>query len=270
MERLRRALDRARAERDTKLRIAAQIATEHRPIVAAPEPFVLTHTRIASTDSSLLRANQVMSADAVGPVGPAFKMLRTQVLQRIRSRNWNTLAVVSATPGDGKTFTAINLAIAIAGDPNHTALLTDLDFHHPSVHKRFGIQPTFGIEDCLRGDSTISDALVSPQGYRKLLLLPARGPVPDSSELLASERSRRVVRELKDRYPNRIVLFDLPPVLGGDDALAFAPQVDAVLMVVGEERTRREDLLRSFEILRNIPIVGTVLNGSRTDPALVY
>jgi protein-tyrosine kinase len=67
-----------------------------------------------------------------------------------------------------------------------------------------------------------------------------------------------------------VVLFDLPPVLGADDALAFAPQNDAALVVVGEERTCREDLLRCFEILHDIPIIGTVLNGSRTDASLAY
>ena len=80
----------------------------------------------------------------------------------------------------------------------------------------------------------------------------------------------RLIRELKERYRNRVVLFDLPPVLGADDALAFMPQVDAALLVVGEEHTRREDLLRSFEILREIPVIGTVLNGSRTDVSLTY
>ena len=88
--------------------------------------------------------------------------------------------------------------------------------------------------------------------------------------MLSSERTRRVIVELKERYPNRVVLFDLPPVLGADDALAFAPQVDAALVVVGEEHTRREDLQRCFEIMRVTPVIGTVLNKSRTDTSLAY
>ena len=185
-------------------------------------------------------------------------------------RDRNTLAVISPSPKDGKTFTAINLAIAIAGDTNHTTLLVDFDFRSPSVHQRFGIRPEIGVEQCLRGEATIAETLINPQGYPKLVLLPAREPVSNSSNLLSSERTRRLIRELKERYPNRVVLFDLPPVLGADDALAFAPQVDAALVVVGEEHTRREDLLRCFEIMRNIPIIGTVLNGSRTDASLAY
>jgi protein-tyrosine kinase len=270
MERLQKALDLARAERDGK-RVAA---AARRPEPAAPtnmqDTLILSHARVASTEPSVLRANGVMPADASGPAGHAFKMLRTQVLQRLRRRGWNTLAVISPTPKDGKTFTAINLAIAIAGDTNHTTLLVDFDLRNPSVHRRFGIEPEIGVEQCLRGEAAVSEALVNPQGYPKLLLLPARNPVSNSSNLLSSERTRRVIREIKERYPNRVVLFDLPAVLGADDALAFAPQVDAALVVVGEEHTRREDLQRCFEIMRDIPVIGTVLNGSRTDASLAY
>jgi protein-tyrosine kinase len=272
MERLKQALDLARVERDAK-RLAAAPApqpTERSAAATTAETLVLSHTRIAGTEPSVLRANGIMPADCSGPTGHAFRMLRTQVLQRLLQRNWNTLAVVSPTPGEGKTYIAANLAIAIAGDTNHTALLVDFDLRNPSVHQRFGIEPEIGVEQCLRGEAAVSDALINPQEYRKLLLLPARGPVKDSSELLASERTRQLTREVKERYADRVVLFDLPPVLGADDALAFAPQVDAALIVVGEERTRREDLLRCFEILRNIPIIGTVLNGSRTDDSLAY
>ena len=275
MERLRKALDLARAERDRKRGAAAFVPAAFvpaatPPVESPPDLPALTHARVLSTDPASLQANGVMPPDAAGLIGPAFKMLRTQVLQRLGARGWNTLAVVSPTPDDGKTFTAINLAIAIAGDSNHTALLVDFDLHEPSIHRRFGFEPEFGVEQCLRGEIAVPEALVNPQGYHKLLLLPARGPVSNSSELLGSERARQVVREIKERYADRVVVFDLPPVLGADDALTFAPQVDAALVVVGEEHTRREDLLRCFEILRNIPIVGTVLNGSRSDATLAY
>jgi len=121
MERLKKALDLARVERDA-LRLAAAPApkpTQRPAAVNTAETLVLCHTRIAGTEPSVLRANGVMPADCSGPTGHAFRMLRTQVLQRLRQRNWNTLAVVSPTPGEGKTYIAANLAIAIAGDTNH-------------------------------------------------------------------------------------------------------------------------------------------------------
>jgi protein-tyrosine kinase len=270
MERLKKALELARAERARKLFAAAPTLAEPPAAAIMQDTLVFSHTRVTSIEPSVLRANGVMPAEASGPAGQAFKMLRTQVLQRLRQRGWNTLAVISPTPADGKTFTAINLAIAIAGDTSHTALLVDFDLRNPSVHQRFGIQPRIGVEKCLRGEAAVSRVLVNPQGYPKLLLLPARESVTDSSNLLSSERTRRLTRELKERYRNGVVLFDLPPVLGADDALAFVPQVDAVLVVVGEEHTHRGDLLRCFEILRDIPVIGTVLNGSRTDTSFAY
>jgi Mrp family chromosome partitioning ATPase len=270
MERLQKALELARTERARKLLAAVPTLPECPAPAITQDTLVFSHTRVASSEPSVLRANGVIPADASGPAGHAFKMLRTQVLQRLEQHGWNTLAVVSPTPEDGKTFTAINLAIAIAGDTSHTTLLVDFDLRNPSVHQRFGIRPDIGVEQCLRGEAVVSQVLINPQGYPKLLLLPAREPVANSSSLLSSERTRRLTSELKERYRNRVVLFDLPPVLGADDALAFLPQVDAALVVVGAEHTHREDLVRCCEILRHIPVIGTVLNGSRTDTSFAY
>src|SRR6202047_577465 len=147
MERLKKALDLARAERDAK-RLAAAPApkpTERSAAADTAEALVLSHIRIASTEPSVLRANGVMPADCSGPTGHAFRMLRTQVLQRLRQRNWNTLAVVSPPPCERETYIATSLAIAIAGDTNHTALLVDFDLRNPSVHQCFGIEPEIGV-----------------------------------------------------------------------------------------------------------------------------
>lgn len=267
MERGQKALERARGD-SGEYSLSEQLDLPEP--VNSQDTLIAATTRIVPVDEKRLRANGILPPDSNGPAGHAFKMLRTQVLHRLRQRRWNTLAVISPTSGDGKTYTAINLAIAIAGDTNHTTLLVDLDLRNPRVHERFGIYPEIGVEQCLIGEASVSQALVNPQGYPKLVILPARMPVSNSSDLLSSAQTRTVIRELKERYPNRIVLFDLPPVLGADDALAFAPQIDAALVVVGEERTRREDLLRCFEVMHDVPVIGTVLNASRTDRSAAY
>jgi Mrp family chromosome partitioning ATPase len=94
--------------------------------------------------------------------------------------------------------------------------------------------------------------------------------VAQSSELLASEKARNLVADLKTRYKDRIVIFDLPPVLGSDDALSFVPLVDAVLLVIAEGRTRIEDVRRCFELLKDRPVIGTVLNQSRAGAGAQY
>jgi Mrp family chromosome partitioning ATPase len=193
-------------------------------------------------------------------------MLRTQALQLLRKHGFNSLAVVSPAPDDGRTLTAINLAIATAEDPDHTALLVDMDLRQPSVHRYLGLDVVHGVGDCLRNERDVADVLIRLETYPKLVLLPGAGPVRQSSEMLSGVNGRRLTEELHKRYTNRVVIYDLPPLLATDDALAFLPHVEAALLVVHEGRTRREDVQRCLELLRDTPIVGTVLNGSR-EPA---
>jgi Mrp family chromosome partitioning ATPase len=138
-----------------------------------------------------------------------------------------------------------------------------MDLRNPGVHRTLGFEPALGIEDCLQDDRPVQEAIVRVVGYERLAVLPARSAVEHSSELLTSERAARLVAELRARYANRVIIFDLPPVLLADDALAFSRSVQAGLMVVGEGRTKRDDVMRSMVLLRDLTIVGTVLNGSR-------
>jgi Mrp family chromosome partitioning ATPase len=225
---------------------------------------------IVQLDGARLEREHILPPSAGGANGGAYKLLRTQVLRRLDQLQANTLAVISPTAGAGKTLTAINLAIAIAADHRRTALLVDLDLRNPSVHRRLGFEPTLGIEDCLQDDRPVQEAIVRVVGYERLAVLPARAVVEHSSELLTSERAARLVAELRARYTNRVIIFDLPPVLLTDDALAFSRSVQAGLMVVGEGRTQRNELMRSMQLLRELTIVGTVLNGSREPVAAPY
>ncbi len=282
MERLQKALEEARERRVREWALQPQPAALAPPTVVPiaqsasgssteDTALLFARTQVAPLDKSKVRVNRLLLPGVVGDAAYAFKMLRTQVLQRLKQRNWNTLAVVSPAPGEGKTFTAINLAIAISGDTNVTSLLVDLDLRRPRMHTRFGIEGGVGISQVLRGEAELSDALVHPEGYERLLLLPGgEGSVHNSSELLSTERAQDIFRDIKQRYQNRIVIYDLPPVLGADDALSFMPQVDAALVVVGDGRTRRDDLLRLFEIMGHVPVLGTVLNGARGDRSRSY
>jgi Mrp family chromosome partitioning ATPase len=227
--------------------------------------------RIIALDEDRREHERILPAGGIlGVTGGAYKMLRTQVLRRLKELKATTLAVLSASNGEGKTLSAINLAVAIAADPGYTALLVDLDLRNPNVHRRFGFEPELGVEDCIEQGREVRDAMVQVAGYDRLVLLPARGRVELSSELLATERMTELVLELRTRYPNRIVIFDLPPVLLADDALAFSRNIQAGLFVVAEGVTIREDIARSMALLRHVPIVGTVLNGSRDNAGAYY
>jgi Mrp family chromosome partitioning ATPase len=227
------------------------------------EGAVRTPARIADVDPLRLESERILAPGAAAPHSVPYKMLRTQVLRRLDKLGVNSLVVVGTTADTGKTLTAINLAITIAADRERTALLVDLDLRKPSVHRRFGIEATMGIDDCLRDAGNLQEAFVHPRGYDRLLLLPARERSLDSSELLSSRRTEELILEMRNRYRDRVVIFDLPPVLQADDALAFARHAQAALIVVGEGRTRRDDLVRTVELLTDVPIIGTVLNGAR-------
>ena len=197
-------------------------------------------------------------------------MLRTQVTQRMQQRGWNTLGVLAPTSGDGATTVALNLAMAIAMDPRRSALLVDFNLRQPGVARALGIPGEPGVEQCLTREYRIEEVFVRLKGYEHLLLAPASGAVAQSSELLGSDAARKLVAELKTRYADRIVIFDLPPVLESDDALSFTPLVDAVLLVIAEGQTRIEDLRRCFELLKDRPVIGTALNRSRASGNAAY
>jgi Mrp family chromosome partitioning ATPase len=218
--------------------------------------------RVHELEPERRERERILLPGATGEFGAPYKLLRTQVMRRLNELGANTLAVLSPFRGEGKTLTAINLAIAVAADHNHTALLVDVDLRNPSVHQRLGFEPSCGIEDCVQQRRPIHEAMVKIKGYERLTVVPARAPVEQSSELLAMRRMAELVQELKCRYLNRILIFDLPPVLMADDALAFSRHVQAGLLVVTEGRTAREGVTYSLTILNKLPIVGTVLNRS--------
>jgi len=272
MDRIRKALDLARLERARPGGPArADAAADARPAEfaarAAPMSIVYSRTRVFTAEPEVLERNRIVNPDSDAAVVAAYRMLRTQVLQRMEANSWRSLAVFSPGSRDGKTTTAINLAISLAGGRLNTVLLVDFDFKRPMVASRFGLVPEAGVDDVLLGRARVEDCLYHPRGYDRLVVLPACAALDNSSEILAAPRSRDLVAELRRRYPERIVVFDLPPVLNADDALSFAPLIECGLVVAAEGRTRRNDLLRTIELLIKTPLVGTVLNRAADVPA---
>lgn len=207
----------------------------------------------------VLARNLLIEAGATSEVYSAYKILRTQIIQRLQENGWNTVAITSPTRGSGKTLTAINLAMSIAQEFDYTVLLVELDLINPAFHQFLGFNHQKGIVDHLLYDVPIPEILLNP-GIDRLLVIPAGSPVRNSSELLSSSKMTRLVEELKLRYADRIVLFDLPSVLSADDAMAFSPYVDTALLVVEEGETRIDDVRRALDYLRSAQILGIVVN----------
>jgi protein-tyrosine kinase len=269
MDRIRKALDLARQDR---ARLVEKETTETTELQArASEPAVAAQalgtiayakTRVFSPPPAVLESHRILDPSGSAPAAAAFRMLRTQVLQRMDEKGWRSIGMLSPNADEGKTTTAVNLALSLANDRHHTVLLVDCDLKRPSIASTLGITPEFGLNDVLTGSARIEQCLYHAAEFDRLVVLPGRATIMNSSEALSGPRGRELVSELRARYPDRLVLFDLPPVLGADDALAFLPSIECGLVVVAEGLTPREDLLRCMELLRNIPLVGTVLNRS--------
>jgi Mrp family chromosome partitioning ATPase len=278
MDRIRRALDLARLERDNPTEashpdrggqpfVPDLAAAGSSPARTPPTSIVYNQTRVFSPSPAVLEANRIVNPASSDPAAAAFRMLRTQVLQRMDANGWRSLAIFSPGAEDGKTTTAVNLAVNLANDRRHTVLLVEFDFRRPSLAALMGLSPEFGADDTLAGNARVEDCLYHAEGFDRFVMMPARGKMANSSEVLAGPRSREVVSELRARYPERILVFDLPPVLNADDALAFAPLVECGLVVASEGRTRRDDLVRTIELLHKTPLVGTVLNRASDTPS---
>lgn len=218
-----------------------------------------TYTRRVTVDMDRLRRNRLIVEGSDPTLGEAYKLLRTHILHSTKREGRNTLMVTSPLPNEGKTLTTINLAIAISQRVGQTVLLVDGDLRNPSMHRYLDLPSGPGLVDYLASGYPIAESLVHPEGLASLVVLPAGQPTTQSGELLSSPLMVDLVRELKHFYPERYVLFDLPPLLYADP-LAFAPLVDGVILVVEAGSTPREEITRAVEMLQKFPVLGCVLN----------
>jgi len=265
MDFLQQAVERAKSQHEVPVRI---VHTETNDSVRTservqPQQIEYRVTRRVPASPRHLHEKRILNPMSDAGTVAAYKLLRTQILHKMTHNNFNSLAVVSANQAEGKTLTAVNLAISMAQEVNHTVLLVDFDLAKPSVHEQFGFEPQCGIGDYLAGRVELSAALVNPD-IERLVVLPGREALTNTSELLSSPDVVSLINDIKSRYRNRIIVFDLPSVLHQDDALALSPHIDALLIVVAEGETQDRDLVRTAQLVGNKPVLGTVLNKSTT------
>lgn len=257
MERIKQALEKARQERQSRQGTAPEPGPDATGTSGRIEP---AQARQVTLEEAVLRRNRIITGMEPGPFTESYNLLRTQILQRFKENHWNVLAVTSPGKGEGKTLTAINLAISIAREVDYTVLLVDANLRHPWMLEHFGLPPQKGLSDYLVDDVPLAELLIQSGRLEHLVLLPGGRPLENSAEMLNSPKMARLVSSMKSRYKSRIIIFDLPPVLTSADALAFSPYVDAALLVIEEGRTRKADVERAVDLLSATNIVGTVLN----------
>lgn len=172
----------------------------------------------------------------------------------------NLIMVTSSLPGEGKTFTSINLAMSIAMEIDTTVLLVDADVARPAVLDRLGLPSSPGLLDLLtQPDLDMADFLLRTNVDR-LSILPAGTPHPRATELLTSAGMSRMLDEMAGRYSDRILVFDAPPLLPSTESRALATQVGQVLLVVEADRTTQSAVTSALGMIETCPVVMTVLN----------
>lgn len=199
-------------------------------------------------------------------------LLRTIKKMHVGSAdNLNTIMVTSALPGEGKTFTAVNLAMSIAMELDHTCLLIDADVMRPNVMRTLGVQyEGKGLVDYLVDRNfDLSDILLKTN-IPTLSVLPAGRPHSHATELLASDSMTRMLTELAERYHDRVIIFDSPPLLATSEARVLAGAIGQIVVVVEAIRTEQSIVKSAVELLDRSKTIGMVLNKSRIQQSHGY
>ncbi|MBW2623038.1 MAG: AAA family ATPase [Deltaproteobacteria bacterium] len=275
MSKLKKALEKAK---ETRIRENGQIletpvkeqvpvppppldtqTTKPEPVVKKPGPRT---TKRVEIDREMLIKNKVITLYHHDRTADKIRILRTQVLEKLKATGGNSILISSPNPGEGKTMISINLAMSMTQEVNRTTLLVDADLRKPFVHRYFGFEAEKGLGQYLLGEIELAEALVNP-GIDKLTILPGGNPLPSSTEYLASPRMQSLVKELKERYEDRIIIFDTTSLLTRADPIVFSENIDGIILIIEAEKTSTHDIERTLEILKDRPILGTLYNKSR-------
>ena len=267
MDRIQKALDKAKAKHSAVAHEPVATRTEYvkptvdDPLKAPINEIAYKQTRVVDASNVVLEENRVIAGMYNNAQSGVFRMLRTQILTKMRAKNWQTLAITSPTAGEGKSLIASNLAVAIAMELNQTVMLVDMDLRNPSLSDNFNLNAQLGLKDYLEQDIELKDVLLNP-GINRMVILPGKGRAEDSAELLSSPKMAHLVDDLKAQYDSRVIIFDVPPILQTDDVLLSSKYFDCMLLVLEDGKNKEADLIRTQQLLEGTNLIGSVLNKS--------
>jgi exopolysaccharide/PEP-CTERM locus tyrosine autokinase len=199
--------------------------------------------------------------DPSSAAAECFKTLRSKIMVGQSGKLCRTIMVTGAQPLDGKSMVSANLAVSIAQGINHHVLLVDCDLRRPSLHKTFGLQAGQGLREYLEKGTSIAPYLLKTP-VSKLTLLPAGTPIASPSELLGSEKMQSLIKEVRDRYKDRFIIFDTPPAHFIADTALLADLIDGVVLVVRSGKTDAEFVRDVVENIGKENILGVVFNAT--------
>lgn len=221
--------------------------------------------RVELSADALARARLQAPGSGTGPQASQFRMMKRPLIKNITELRaaghvrTNLIMVTSALAGEGKSFTAANLALSMASELDHTVLLVDADVARPSLARVMGFESDVGLLDVLESKVGMEEALLSTN-IEKLSLLPSGSPRPGATELLASESMRLLLDEMAQRYPDRIIIFDSPPLLLTTEASVLATYMGQIVVVVRADSTPQAAVQRAVSAIASHPIKLVVMN----------
>lgn len=197
--------------------------------------------------------------DEKSPTGEAYRALRTNILRATQDRSMKAILITSANHYEGKTTTAINLALAMSDVPGFRTLLVDSDLRYPTIHDRLGLMQSPGLTEILEGRVGLNSGIMDTE-KENLKVITSGDLLSYPAELLESERLKELIKKLKSEFD--LILVDSAPVIPYSDASVLSSQTDGILLVVASGRTRREDIQQVQATLQDnqAKVLGVVLN----------
>lgn len=221
-------------------------------------------------DMEALKKNGILTPDQERTkFAEEFRMIKRPLLMNAFGKGaapvarGNMIMVTSAMPGEGKTYNALNLAMSMTMEMDSTVLLVDSDVVKPSLTGQLGLEGYPGLIDLLLDSSMHLGDVIINTDIPRLRVLPAGKKHVRSTELLASEQMNRIATELSERYSDRIILFDAPPLLATTEATVLAHLVGQILLIVEAGKTSEQAVKEAISLLNKDKVIGTVLNKSR-------
>jgi receptor protein-tyrosine kinase len=243
------------------------------PRVAAPAPAAAAAApparRVDIDLDRLAGMSYLTPAAPRSQLADEYRVIKRSLLQHIDARPaeainpTNLIMVTSALPGEGKTFTAINLAMSMASELDRTVLLVDADVQRPAVLDRLGLPRSKGLLDLLTDPSVALHDVLLKTNVDKLALLPAGTAHAQATELLASDAMDRLLVDISSRYPDRVLVFDAPPLLASTESRVLATHMGQVVVVVSADKTPQASLMEAMRTIESCPLVYSVLNKTR-------
>lgn len=265
----------AEAREPAPARPAPARETQAQPAMAQPATAQPVSRRVevdldALADSGIVTPNAPRSA-----LADQFRVIKRPLIGNALGKgaatlkHGNLIMVTSAIAGEGKTFTSVNLAMSIAAEMDHTVMLVDADVARPSVLRVLGLPAGPGLLDVLEGKVELSGALLRTS-VDKLTILPSGTPHARATELLASDAMGALLDDMATRYPDRIIIFDSPPLLLTTESRVLATHMGQIVVVVHAGRTLQSDVQHALSTIESCPVRMMLLNRARTDSAGAY